>query len=46
MRETNKYDEIISEIDEWINDEEKLKTLTRMDFEGMVEKWTSDFNVE
>ena len=46
MRETNKYDEIISEIDEWVNDEEKLKTLTQADFESMVDKWTADFKVE
>ena len=46
MRETNKYDEIISEIDEWMNDEEKLKTLTKADFEGMADKWTADFKVE
>lgn len=46
LRETNKYDEIISEIDEWMNDEEKLKTLTKADFEGMADKWTADFKVE
>ena len=46
MRDGKKYEEVNEEIDEWTSDEDKLKPLSREQFELMVDKWLADFKIE
>mmetsp|Transcript_30127 Transcript_30127/g.46040 ORF Transcript_30127/g.46040 Transcript_30127/m.46040 type:complete len:143 (+) Transcript_30127:831-1259(+) len=40
-----KSEDINKEIDDWINDEEKIKTLDRATVDAMFDTWLADFNL-
>lgn len=43
MKDEDKYNEIRADIDEWLNDDDKLKTMKKVEMETMIEKWMADF---
>jgi hypothetical protein len=38
-------EEILKEIEEWVNDEEKIKTLDRQQVDAMIETWLANFRI-
>jgi hypothetical protein len=36
-------EEILKEIEEWVGDEEKIKTLDRAQVDAMIDTWLSNF---
>jgi hypothetical protein len=41
-----KNEDIVKDIDEWISDEEKIKSLDRKTVEEMLDEWLSSFHLE
>ena len=40
-----KSEDIVKEIQEWLEDEEKIKTLNRETVDQMIDTWLADFNL-
>ena len=38
-------EEILKEIDEWIADEEKIKTLDKQQVDAMIDTWLANFTI-
>ena len=40
-----RQEEILKEMDEWVSDDEKIKTLDDATVNAMMDGWLSDFNL-
>jgi hypothetical protein len=41
----DRQEDILKEMDEWVSDEEKIKTLDKPTVNAMMDGWLSDFNL-